>query len=101
MKLAVQVNEGPYQHQASDTAYHFTKAALEKRLAAITGGSGALCTASGMAAIATVLELLDTGDGIYLNAGDWLANQSYALFPSDGEPELWDWRTRERLEPHR
>ncbi|MGD2122123.1 MAG: UDP-2,3-diacylglucosamine diphosphatase [Gemmatimonadota bacterium] len=37
----------------------------------------------------------------YLNAGDWLANQSYALFPSDGEPELWDWRTRERLEPHR
>jgi tRNA 2-thiouridine synthesizing protein D len=30
MKLAIQVNEGPYQHQASDTAYHFTKAALEK-----------------------------------------------------------------------
>lgn len=30
MKLAVQVNEGPYQHQASDSAYHFTKAALEK-----------------------------------------------------------------------
>ena len=23
------VNEGPYQHQASDSAYHFTKAALE------------------------------------------------------------------------
>jgi len=30
MKLAIQINEGPYQHQASDTAYHFTKAALEK-----------------------------------------------------------------------
>jgi tRNA 2-thiouridine synthesizing protein D len=30
MKLTIQVNEGPYQHQASDTAYHFTKAALEK-----------------------------------------------------------------------
>jgi len=30
MKFTVQVNEGPYQHQASDTAYHFTKAALEK-----------------------------------------------------------------------
>ena len=30
MKLAVQVNEGPYQHQATDSAYHFTKAALEK-----------------------------------------------------------------------
>ena len=30
MKFTVQVNEGPYQHQASDSAYHFTKAALEK-----------------------------------------------------------------------
>ncbi len=30
MKFAIQVNEGPYQHQASDTAYQFTKAALEK-----------------------------------------------------------------------
>lgn len=30
MKFAIQVNEGPYQHQASDSAYHFTKAALEQ-----------------------------------------------------------------------
>ena len=30
MKLTIQVNEGPYQHQSSDTAYHFIKAALEK-----------------------------------------------------------------------
>ena len=30
MKFAVQINEGPYQHQASDSAYWFTKAALEK-----------------------------------------------------------------------
>lgn len=30
MKLAIAVNEGPYTHQASDTAYNFTKAALEK-----------------------------------------------------------------------
>lgn len=30
MKLSVQVNEGPYTHEASDTAYQFTKAALEK-----------------------------------------------------------------------
>lgn len=30
MKLAVLVNEGPYTHQASDTAYQFTKAALAK-----------------------------------------------------------------------
>ena len=30
MKLTIQVNEGPYQHQASDSAYNFAKAALEK-----------------------------------------------------------------------
>jgi len=28
VKISIQVNEGPYQHQASDTAYQFTKAAL-------------------------------------------------------------------------
>ena len=30
MKFAIQINEGPYTHQASDTAYHFAKAALAK-----------------------------------------------------------------------
>lgn len=30
MKFAVVVNEGPYQHQASNSAYHFTRSALEK-----------------------------------------------------------------------
>lgn len=30
MKFTIQINEGPYQHQASDSAYQFTKAALEK-----------------------------------------------------------------------
>lgn len=30
MKFSVLVNEGPYTHQASDTALQFTKAALEK-----------------------------------------------------------------------
>ena len=29
MKLAILVNEGPYTHQAADSAYHFTKAALD------------------------------------------------------------------------
>ena len=29
MKFGIVVNEGPYQHQASDTAYYFTKAALD------------------------------------------------------------------------
>ena len=28
MKFSLMVNEGPYNHQASDTAYHFAKAAL-------------------------------------------------------------------------
>lgn len=30
MKFGIMVNEGPYQHQASDSAYMFAKAALEK-----------------------------------------------------------------------
>ena len=30
MQFAVAVHKGPYTHQASDTAYNFTKAALEK-----------------------------------------------------------------------
>ena len=30
MKFTVQVNEGPYQHQSSDTALQFVKSALEK-----------------------------------------------------------------------
>lgn len=30
MKFGIMVNEGPYTHQAADTAYHFTRAALEK-----------------------------------------------------------------------
>ena len=30
MKIGLLVNEGPYQHQAADTAFQFAKAALEK-----------------------------------------------------------------------
>ena len=30
MKFGIMVNEGPYTHQASDSAYQFVKAALEK-----------------------------------------------------------------------
>jgi tRNA 2-thiouridine synthesizing protein D len=30
VKLSVQINEGPYTHEASDSAYQFTKAAIEK-----------------------------------------------------------------------
>lgn len=30
MKFGIVVNEGPYTHQAADSAYQFTKAALEK-----------------------------------------------------------------------
>jgi tRNA 2-thiouridine synthesizing protein D len=29
MKFSIMVNEGPYTHQASDSAYHFTAAALK------------------------------------------------------------------------
>lgn len=30
MKIGILVNEGPFTHQASDSAYHFAKATLEK-----------------------------------------------------------------------
>lgn len=30
MKFGIMVNEGPFTHQASDSAYHFVKAAIEK-----------------------------------------------------------------------
>ena len=30
MKFAIQINEGPYQHQAADSAYHFIQAALAR-----------------------------------------------------------------------
>jgi len=30
MKFGVMISEGPYNHQAADTAYNFVKAALEK-----------------------------------------------------------------------
>ena len=30
MKIGVVVSEGPYTHQAADSAYHFVKAALDK-----------------------------------------------------------------------
>lgn len=30
MKYAIVINEGPYNHQASDSAYHFVKHALAK-----------------------------------------------------------------------
>lgn len=30
MKFAIMVNEGPYTHQSSDTAYQFAKAALQQ-----------------------------------------------------------------------
>ena len=30
MKYTILINEGPYQHQASDTAYQFAKAVLEQ-----------------------------------------------------------------------
>ncbi|HIA08010.1 MAG TPA: sulfurtransferase complex subunit TusD [Chromatiaceae bacterium] len=29
MKFGIQVNEGPYQHQAADSAYNFAKAAID------------------------------------------------------------------------
>jgi len=55
-----------------------TRFAYERCVAALEGGSRAFAFASGMAATATVLELLDSGD--HLIAMDDLYGGSYRLF---------------------
>jgi len=36
----------------------------------------------------------------YLNSGDWILNQSYAVLPVGGPPRLLDWRHSAPSEPH-
>lgn len=55
-----------------------TRAAYETALAALEGGAAGFAFASGLAAIATVLELLDAGDHVV--AGADLYGGSYRLF---------------------
>jgi cystathionine gamma-lyase len=55
-----------------------TRFAFERCIADLEGGSAAFAFASGMAAMATILELLDTGDEIV--ASDDLYGGAYRLF---------------------
>src|SRR5204862_1353645 len=70
----------PGEHQGYDYARtrNPTRDALEACMAELEGGSAAFAFASGMAAMATVLELLDSGSHIV--AMDDLYGGSYRLF---------------------
>lgn len=57
---------GAHKGHTYSRASNPTVAALEERLAALEGGSGAVCFASGMAAIDAVLRRLASGDHVVL-----------------------------------
>ncbi|HEY1549968.1 MAG TPA: aminotransferase class I/II-fold pyridoxal phosphate-dependent enzyme, partial [Kofleriaceae bacterium] len=58
--------------------HNLTRFALEANLAALEGGVGGLCFASGLAATATLLQLFDTGTHVV--AGDDIYGGSFRLF---------------------
>jgi cystathionine gamma-lyase len=58
--------------------HNLTRFALEANLAALEGGVGGLCFASGLAATSTLLQLFDTGTHVV--AGDDIYGGSFRLF---------------------
>ncbi len=74
------VQESPGVHKGLDygRSHNPTRWALERCVADLEGGSQAFAFASGLAAIATVLELVDSGSHIV--AGDDMYGGSYRLF---------------------
>jgi cystathionine gamma-lyase len=74
------VQESPGVHKGLDygRSHNPTRWALERCVADLEQGSQAYAFASGMAAIATVLELLDSG--AHVLAGDDMYGGSYRLF---------------------
>ncbi len=74
------VQQSPGVHKGLDygRSHNPTRWALERCLADLEGGSQAYAFASGMAAIATVLELMDAG--AHIVASDDLYGGSYRLF---------------------
>ena len=74
------VQESPGDHQGWEysRSHNPTRDAYEKCIADLEGGSRGLAFASGMAATATVLELLDSGDHVV--AMDDLYGGSFRLF---------------------
>lgn len=73
------VQDSPGQHKGLDygRSHNPTRWALERGLADLEGGSKAFAFASGLAAIATVLELLEPG--AHVIAGDDLYGGTYRL----------------------
>jgi len=74
------VQESPGVHKGLDygRSHNPTRWALERCVANLEGGTGAFAFASGLAAISTVLELVDSGSHII--AGDDMYGGSYRLF---------------------
>jgi len=74
------VQESPGVHKGYEysRSYNPTRKALEDCIAALENGSGGFAFASGMAATATVLEMLDSGDHVI--AMDDLYGGTYRLF---------------------
>jgi cystathionine gamma-lyase len=74
----VQRSPGDHQGWEYSRSHNPTRDAYEKCIADLEGGIRGFAFASGMAATATVLELLDTGDHVV--AGDDLYGGSFRLF---------------------
>jgi cystathionine gamma-lyase len=74
------VQESPGVHKGLDygRSHNPTRWALERCVADLEGGAQAFAFASGLAAISTVLELLDSG--AHIVAGDDMYGGSYRLF---------------------
>jgi len=74
----VQASPGEHQGYEYSRTQNPTRAAWERCMADLEGGAGAFAFASGMAAIATVLELLDAGSHVV--AMDDLYGGTFRLF---------------------
>lgn len=74
------VQESPGVHKGLDygRSHNPTRWALERCVADLEGGAQAFAFASGLAAVSTVLELLDSG--AHIVAGDDMYGGSYRLF---------------------
>ena len=73
-QLAPGVHKG-FEYSRS---HNLTRYALERNLASLEGGAGALCFASGLAATSTLLQLFDTGTHVI--ACDDLYGGTFRLF---------------------
>ena len=74
----VQASPGVHQGYDYGRSHNPTRQALERCVADLEGGAQAFAFASGLAAIATVLELLDAG--AHVVAGDDMYGGTYRLF---------------------